>query len=82
MVSTVTTSTITTVTSMAALGLTTALGVAAVVALIIFLITKELASATLSHHWQLIGRSFSVPIASMLMVFAVIVWVNIAEILG
>jgi len=79
MVSTVTTSTII---IMAALGLTTALGVAAVVALIIFLITKELASATLSHHWQLIGRSFSVPIASMLVVFAVIVWVKIVEILG
>jgi len=79
LVSTVTTSTITTI---AAMGLTTTMSIAAVVALIGFLATKELASANLSPSSQLIARFFSVGILPMVMAFAVIVAVKIAEILA
>ena len=79
MVSTVTTSTITTI---AAMGLTTTMSIAAVVALIGFLTTKELASANLSPSSQLIARFFSVGILPMVMAFAVIVTVRIADILA
>jgi len=79
LVSTVTTSTITTI---AAMGLTTTMSIAAVVALIGFLTTKELASANLSPSSQLIARFFSVGILPMVMAFAVIVTVRIADILA
>ena len=82
MISTVTTSTITTVTTIAAFGLTTFIGVAAIVGLIVFLVTKELAGASLAPRSQLTGRLLNVPIIPMCMVFGVIVAVKIAEVLG
>ena len=82
MITTVTTSTITTVTTIAALGWTAGIGAAAVVALIAFLTTKELASASISPSSQLIARFFNVSIVPMIMVFAVIVAVNIAAVLS
>lgn len=82
MVSTVTTSTITTVTTIAALGLTAAISAAAVITLIAFLVTKELASASLSPSSQLTARFFNVGILPMVMAFAVIVGVKIAEVLA
>ena len=82
MITTVTTSTITTVTTIAALGWTAGIGAAAVVALIGFLTTKELASASLSPSRQLIASFFNVSIVPMIMVFAVIVVVKIVAVLG
>ena len=82
MITTVTTSTITTVTTIAALGWTAGIGAAAVVALIGFLTTKELASASLSPSHQLIASFFNVSIVPMIMVFAVIVVVKIVAVLG
>jgi len=64
------------------MGLTTTMSIAAVVALIGFLTTKELASANLSPSSQLIARFFSVGILPMVMAFAVIVTVRIADILA
>lgn len=78
MVTTITTSTVTTI---AAMGLTATISIAAVVALIGFLTTKELVSANLSRSSQLMARFFSVGILPMVMAFAVIVAVKIAEIL-
>ena len=82
MVTTITTSTVTTVTTIAAMGLTATISIAAVVALIGFLTTKELVSANLSRSSQLMARFFSVGILPMVMAFAVIVAVKIAEVLA
>ena len=82
MITTVTTSTITTVITIAATGLAVTISVAAVVALIVFLSTKELAGASSSPSSQLTARFFNVSIVPMLMAFAVIVAVKIAEVLG
>jgi len=79
MITTVTTSTITTV---AAMGLTATISIVAVVTLIGFLTTKELASANLSPSSQLIARFLSVGILPMVMAFAIIVAVKIAEVLA
>ena len=81
MISTVTTSTVTTVTTIAAMGLTAAISIAVVVALIAFLSTKELASANLSPSSQLTARFLNVGILPMIMAFAVIVAVEVARIL-
>ncbi len=64
------------------MGLTATISIAAVVALIGFLTTKELASANLSRSSQLIARFFSVGILPMVMAFAIIVAVKIAEVLA
>lgn len=82
MISTVTTSTITTVTTIAALGLTAAIGTAAMVVLIAFVTTKELAGAGWSTGLQLMGKALIVPIVPLVMVFAAIVAVKVAEVLG
>jgi hypothetical protein len=82
MVTTITTSTVTTVTTIAAMGLTATISIAAVVALIGFLTTKELVSASLSPSSQLIARFFNVGILPMVMAFAIIVAVKIAEVLA
>ncbi len=57
-------------------------GVVAVIALTVFLSIKELASASPSPSSQLVARFANVSIAPMTMVFAAIVAVKIAEILG
>lgn len=82
MITSVTTSTITTVTMIAALGWTVAIGVAATVALIAFLTTKELAGASLSPSLQRTTMFLNIAIVPMVMVFAVIVAVKIAAVLG
>ena len=81
MISTVTTSTITTVTTIAAIGLTAAISVAAIVTLIAFLSTKQLAGASPSHSSKLIARFLNIGILPLIMAFAVIVVVKIAEVL-
>ena len=81
MITTVTTSTITTVTTIAALGLTAVVSVAAVVSLICFLATKELASAGNSSTSLRIARFVSISILPLIMAFAVIIAVKIAEVL-
>ena len=79
MITTVTTSTITTVTTIAAMGLTAAVSIAAVVSLICFLTTKELASAGDSSTSLRIAKFVSIGILPLVMAFAVIVAVKIAE---
>ena len=82
MITTVTTSTITTVTTIAAMGLAVTIGAAAVIALIAFLTSKEIASASLSSFSQLTARFLNVGILPLVMVFAVIVAVKVAEVLA
>jgi len=79
MISTVTTSTIITI---AAMDLVVAIGVAATITLIAFLTVKELASASLSPSSQFTARFLNVGIIPLIMAFAVIVGVRIAEILA
>ena len=81
MITTVTTSTITTVTAIAAIGLTAVVSIVAVVSLICFLTTKELASAGSSSTSLRISRFVSIGILPLVMAFAVIVAVKIAEVL-
>lgn len=82
MITSVTTSTVTTVMVISALGWVSAIGVATVVALIAFLITKELAGAGLSSSTERTARFLNITIVPLAMVFAVIVAVNIAELLA
>ena len=79
MITTVTT--VTTVTTIAALGLTTALSVAAVITLMVFLASRELASTGLSRFSWRIARFASVGILPLVIAFAAIVAVKIAEVL-
>ena len=79
MISTVTVSTITTI---AALGLSATIGIAAVITLIVFLTTKELASSGENRAFSRIGRYLSVGIIPLLMAFAVVVAVKIVEVLA
>ena len=82
MISTVTTSTITTVSTIAALGLTATISVVAVATLIVFLITKQLVGASPSLPSQLIAKFLTIGILPLIMAFAVIVAVKIAEVLA
>ena len=82
MISTVTTSTITTVSTIAALGLTATISAVAVITLIAFLTTKQLAGASPSLSSQLTAKFLNVGILPMIMAFAVIVAVKIAEVLA
>ncbi len=82
MISTVTISTITTISTIAALGLTATVSIAAAVALIVFLSSRELASASGSSTSMRVGRYLSVGIIPLLMAFAAFVGVKIAELLA
>ncbi len=82
MIITVSTGTVTTVTSIAAMGLTTAVSIAAVASLILFLIIRELANAGGSGTSLRIARFFGVGILPLVMAFAVIVAVKIAEVIA
>ena len=82
MIITVTTSTVTTITTIAAMGLTAAFSVIAVAALIGFLTTKELASASRSSSPQSVARFSSIGIIPLVMAFVVIVAVQFAELLA
>ena len=84
MISTVTVttiSTISTVTTIAALGMATAISIAAIVTLITFLATKELISVRADGSCQRISRFLSVGITPLLMVFAMVVILAIAELI-
>ena len=82
MITTITTTTVTTVTTVAAMGLTAAVSMAAVISLIFFLSVKELAGAGASSASMRIARFFSIGILPLVMAFAVIAAVKIAEALG
>ena len=79
MITTVTT--VTTVTTIATLGITAAISIAAVTTLIAFLTTRELASASNSRFHLRIAKFASVGILPLIIAFAVIVAVKIAEVL-
>jgi hypothetical protein len=79
MVSTVTTVTVSTVTSTA--GIAAGLGLIAVLALISFLVTKELASAGDNPRLERLSRFLNVAIVPLLVVFTSIVIARVAEVL-
>ena len=81
MISTVTISTITTVTAIAAVGLTAAITIAAVIALTAFLTGRELAGATNSSTSRYIAKSLSIGIVPLTMVFVVIVALKVVALL-
>ncbi len=81
MITTITTSTITTITTIAAMGLTTVISIAAVVTLMVFLTTRELASASHSRFSLRIARFAIIGILPLVIAFAAIVVVKIAEVL-
>jgi len=78
MVCTVTTA-MTTITTMAVITLPDSVGIAAAVALIILLATKELASAYGGSRLKLLGRYLMIPIIPLLLLFALIVVTKIWE---
>jgi hypothetical protein len=78
----ITTISTTTVTAIAGMGLTAALGVAATVLLIFFLSTKELAAARGSGTSLRISRFISIGIAPLLIIFAVLTVIQIAQMLS
>lgn len=78
----VTSVTTTTITSIAAMGFAAALGIAAVVSLVIFLVTKELASANRSGPWAQIAKFANVGIWPLTIVFGIIVGIKIVEVLA
>ena len=82
MITTVSTTTVTTVTAIAAMGLTATLGLAAMVLLIFFLSTKELAAARDSGVSLRISRFVSIGIVPLLMTFAVITVLQIIQVLS
>ena len=82
MITTVTTSTITTVSTIAVMGLTATVSIAAVVSLIFFLTIKELANAGRTGISLRIARCFNLGILPLMMTFAVIVAVKIAEVIA
>ncbi len=79
MITTVTT--ISSVTTVAGMGIATALSAVATISLIAFLTTRELLSAGVTHSSQRAGRFMSVGIIPLLLVFAAVVAVAIAEVL-
>jgi hypothetical protein len=82
LISTVTVTTITTITTIAALGLTATISIAAIITLIAFLTTKELAGAGGSSSSMRVGKYLSVGVIPLLMAFAAVVGVKIAEVLA
>ena len=83
MISTVTTSTISTITSVTtAIGFGIALGVVAVIALLTFLGTKELAAASEDSKYKFLAKSLDIAIAPLLIAFVLIAVMKIAEILA
>ena len=79
MVSTVTVTTVTTITAMELVGSLSVLGV---LLLIGFLIGKELLSASSGARQKFLARSFNISIIPLLISFAVIVALKIAEVLS
>jgi hypothetical protein len=76
MISTVTTTTVTTVTTVALAG---SLGLIAILALLALLVQKELVTAGESRFALVFGRVLNVGIIPLLMSFALMVFVKVAE---
>ncbi|MBI2850919.1 MAG: hypothetical protein HYX80_07780 [Chloroflexi bacterium] len=79
MITTVTT--VTTITTVAAIGLGAAVSITAVIALVAFLATRELASASNNGFLLRVARLTSIGIIPLIITFAVIVAVKLAELL-
>lgn len=82
MVTTVSTTTVTTITAIAAMGLTATLSIAATVLLIFFLSTKELMATRGSGAALRVSRFLSIGIVPLLMSFAVIIVIQVVQILS
>jgi hypothetical protein len=80
-ISTVTTTTTTTVTT-ASIAIVAALGIAAVITLIGFLVMRELATASDGPRFKMLGRHLSVGIVPLLMVFGMIAAMKVMEVLS
>ena len=79
MISTVTTTTVSTITSAAGIG--ASLGLIAVVVLLSFLVTKELAGAGDHPRLQRLSRFLNIAIVPLMMVFTGIVVAKVVEVL-
>ncbi len=79
MVSTVTTSTVTTVTTVA---LSASLALLAVIALLIFLIQKEILSASSSERAKIFSRVLNVAVIPLLLSFAFIAVMKVTQVLN
>ena len=80
MITTVTTTMMLTVTTITAMGLTAAISIAAIVSLISLLTTRELANANGSGTSLRIAKFVSVGIVPLVIAFAIIVALKIAEV--
>lgn len=78
MVSTVTTTTVSTVTTVALAG---SLAIVSILTLLALLIQKELTTAAEGHRLRALGRVLNIGIVPLLMGFALIVAVRVAEVL-
>jgi hypothetical protein len=78
MISTVTTTTVSTVTTVA---LAASLGLVSIVTLLMLLIQKELVTAATGPRAKALGRILNMAIVPLLMAFALIVVVKVAEVL-
>ena len=81
MITTITTGVISTISVTSVAGLTAAISIAAVVSLIFFLSTKEIASAGGSRTSLRIAKSVGVGILPLVMAVATIIVVKIVEVL-
>ncbi len=79
--SAVTSAVTTTTTTTASVASMATLGAVAVILLIAFLATKELAGASVGRRFQMLGNRLSVGIAPLLMVFGMIVVMKVIEVL-
>lgn len=79
MVSTVTSTTVTTVTLF---GISALLGLAAVLMLISYLVTRELLEGSSNQRLRLLSRRLNVAVVPLLMVFAVIIGSRVADVLS
>jgi len=79
MISTVTTSTVTTVTTVAIAG---SLALIGILTLLFLLIQKEVASSVQGRIAGALSRALNIGIAPLLIAFAVIVALKVAEVLG
>lgn len=78
----ITTITTTTVTTVAAMGLAAGITIAAVICLILFLATKELAGASGTTSSRRVAKFLDVSIIPLAIVFAVVVTIKIVELLA
>ena len=83
MISTVTTSTVTTVTTVTTMiGFGLALGLVAVIALVVFLCARELAAASRGSTSKLLAGSLEVGIVPLVIAFVMIAVVTVVEMLA